>query len=92
MFVVIACVPVCDVINFEKLPYFSYQVVFLKNQKNQDENLSTVNPRIYAQGLYNSKGLFAGLICGGGRRGGAYTRGNNKITNFNLAISTFLVI
>ena len=37
-----------------------------------------------------------GLICRGayipGGKGGAYTRGNNKISNFNLAISTFLVM
>ena len=37
--------------------------------------------------LYNSKGLFDGLICTG-----AYTQGNNEISNFNLAISTFLRI
>ena len=37
--------------------------------------------------LYNSKGLFDGLICTG-----AYTQGNNEISNFNLAISTFLVM
>ena len=43
-------------------------------------------------GLYNSKVLFDWLLC---RReliyGGAYTCGNNKISNFNLATSTFHV-
>ena len=43
-------------------------------------------------GLYNSKVLFDWLLC---RREliyrGAYTCGNNKISNFNLAISTFHV-
>ena len=40
-------------------------------------------------GLYNSKDLFDGLTCG---EEGAYTRSNNKTSNFNLAISTFLVM
>ena len=40
-------------------------------------------------GLYNnSEGLFDELIYGGG----AYTRGNNEISNFNIAISTFLIM
>ena len=39
-----------------------------------------------------------GGVGGGGGEGGwliyggTYTRGNNKISNFNLAISTFLVM
>ena len=60
-------------------------------------------------GLYNSRGVFDGLICGGegvgegwgcgGGGGGveviadvAYRWGNNKISHFTLAISTFLVM
>ena len=55
-------------------------------------------------GLYNSRGVFDGLICGGegvGEGWGrgveviadvAYRWGNNKISHFTLAISTFLVM
>ena len=49
-------------------------------------SLYTVKP----MSLYNSKGVFDGLIFREGGRG--YTRRNNKISNFNLAFSTFLVM
>ena len=42
-------------------------------------------------GLHNSKSLFDGLICGGLIYGGAYTRGNNKISNFNFSCNVILL-
>ena len=40
-------------------------------------------------GLYNSKGLFVGLIYEEGGR--AYTRGNNKISNFSFSCNVKLL-
>ena len=42
--------------------------------------------------MYNSKSLFDGLICGGASIRWTYARGNNKICNLSLGISTITVM
>ena len=46
MYIVIVCAPVCDIMNFEIYFSFSYQPVFLHNQKSQNKSVNILRTKI----------------------------------------------